>query len=363
MANERFEDKAYSQVKAPGSSRRRTYEGKTEPEKPEDEKQELEIERSISVISSSGERLRITCDDTGCSFVSPQDGHGIINQDNGDVVIVTGGGGNGKVCGGRFLINTKGGQIVKSGPVYNEYTASPPATPDPAKGEGSDTTETASKGQVACSNMYYGDAITECHGEVRIKGTNIVLEAKDVLTLIGTSKVLIQAGPSGGGEIQLNAGQIKQTAGQSIEDILGQKSTTVAEKTDLQFDPRASVNIISPGHVNHQILGDFKQNIGGVANITVLGKPSVPPLVEERAASYMLTTAAGGVMLTSAALFDINSGKTTFKTADLEVNSAKTDIKTADLNIDSAKVDIVGSGDVSITGANVKITGALIYLN
>ena len=48
--------------------------------------------------------------------------------------------------------------------------------------------------------------------------------------LIGTSKVLIQAGPSGGGEIQLNAGQIKQTADQSIEDILGQKSTTVAEK-------------------------------------------------------------------------------------------------------------------------------------
>ena len=331
MANERFEDKAYSQVKAPGSSRRRTYEGKTEPEKPEDEKQELEIERSISVISSSGERLRITCDDTGCSFVSPQDGHGIINQDNGDVVIVTGGGGNGKVCGGRFLINTKGGQIVKSGPVYNEYTASPPATPDPAKGEGSDTTETASKGQVACSNMYYGDAITECHGEVRIKGTNIVLEAKDVLTLIGTSKVLIQAGPSGGGEIQLNAGQIKQTADQSIEDILGQKSTTVAEKTELQFDPRASVNIISPGHVNHQILGDYQVNVGGVANMIATGLPSTPPLIEDRTNSYSIRTTgvAKGISLDAA----------------------------TDVNINAfAAVNITGVG-------NVNIKGALIFLN
>tara|TARA_B100000035_G_C21029030_1_gene567482 strand:+ start:2265 stop:3260 length:996 start_codon:yes stop_codon:yes gene_type:complete len=331
MANERFEDKAFSQVKAPGSSRRRTYEGKTEPEKPEDEKQELEIERSISVISSSGERLRITCDDTGCSFVSPQDGHGIINQDNGDVVIVTGGGGNGKVCGGRFLINTKGGQIVKSGPVYNEYTASPPATPDPAKGEGSDTTETASKGQVACSNMYYGDAITECHGEVRIKGTNIVLEAKDVLTLIGTSKVLIQAGPSGGGEIQLNAGQIKQTADQSIEDILGQKSTTVAEKTDLQFDPRASVNIISPGHVNHQILGDYQVNVGGVANMLATGLPSTPPLVEDRTNSYAIRTTgvAKGISLDAA--------------TDVNINAL-------------AAVNITGVG-------NVNIKGALIFLN
>ena len=211
--------------------------------------------------------------------------------------------------------------------------------------------------------MYYGDAITECHGEVRIKGTNIVLEAKDVLTLIGTSKVLIQAGPSGGGEIQLNAGQIKQTADQSIEDILGQKSTTVAEKTELQFDPRASVNIVSPGHLNHQILGDYQQNIGGVANIKVLGKPSVPPLIEERTSSYSLTTVAGGVTLTSASLFNINAGKTTFTTADFDLISALTSIKTADVSVDSAKVDIVGSGDVSITGANVKITGALIYLN
>ena len=33
------------------------------------------------------------------------------------------------------------------------------------------------------------------------------------------------------------------------------------------------------------------------------------------------------------------------------------------IDVDADKVDIVGAADVSITGANVRLTGALIYLN
>ena len=36
---------------------------------------------------------------------------------------------------------------------------------------------------------------------------------------------------------------------------------------------------------------------------------------------------------------------------------------TANFDVTSAAVNITGSADVSITGANVRITGALIYLN
>ena len=332
-----------------------------EPVKVDDESQQLEDEQKEYKVIFNNQSFAMIVDEGGARWANKK-GHANIDiQNNGDVIILSGSGGNGKACGGRILINTKSGKVEKHrGPVITEASASPKS---PTKGEGSDTTESSAKDNLACSNLYYGDAITECHGEVRIKATNIVIEAADVLSLVGKSKVLIQAGPSGGGEIQMNAGKITQLADTREEITTGQIMKIVSEDTTLQFDPRASVNTVSPGHVNWQILGDFKQNIGGVANITVLGKPSVPPLVEERAASYMLTTVAGGVMLTSAALFDLNAGKTTFKTADLEVNSAKTDIKTADLNVDSAKVDILGSGDVSITGANVRITGALIYLN
>ena len=30
------------------------------------------------------------------------------------------------------------------------------------------------------------------------------------------------------------------------------------EDTDLQFDPRSSKNIVSPGNVNHKVLGTYK---------------------------------------------------------------------------------------------------------
>ena len=36
---------------------------------------------------------------------------------------------------------------------------------------------------------------------------------------------------------------------------------------------------------------------------------------------------------------------------------------TANFDVTSSAVNITGTGDVSIEGANVRITGALIYLN
>lgn len=329
---QRFDDKLYDSVKAPNSDRNRMNEfrdKKTVEPTTKDEEQAPEIERKVTVLLN-GKEFCITCDDSGTSMVDTLEGHGISVQKNGDIIMISGSGGNGKACGGRFLINAKGGQLAKyEGPVITEASAANPA--DSSKGEGSDTTESAAKDKVACSNTYYGDAITECHGEVRIRGTKVVIEAADVLSLVGKSKVLIQAGPSGGGEIQLNAGQIKQTADTSIEEILGQKSTTVAEKTDLQFDPRASVNIISPGHVNWQVLGDYQQNIGGVANIVATGLPSVPPLVEDRTNSYAIRTTgiAKGISLDSV--------------TDVNINAAL-----------QANITAIG---------NVNIKGALIFLN
>jgi hypothetical protein len=142
------------------------------------------------------------------------------------------------------------------------------------------------------------------------------------------------------------------------EIVIGQSMKFGAgEDTDLQFDPRASKNIISPGNVNHKVLGDYKikslrrMEIRGIASLFM----SSPATTTVQGLAGMIVNGPGGM--------NLNSAKTTFETADFNVISAKTDFKTADFNLDAAKLDLTGTGDVAITGANVRLTGALIYLN
>ena len=129
------------------------------------------------------------------------------------------------------------------------------------------------------------------------------------------------------------------------------------EDTDLQFDPRASRNVVSPGNIHHTIAGDYKvkslrtATVNGVAGLFM----SSPASTTVQGLAGMIINGPGGL--------NIAAAKTSIETADLDLVAAKTDITTADLNIDAAKVDITGSADVSITGANVRLTGALIYLN
>ena len=70
-----------------------------------------------------------------------------------------------------------------------------------------------------------------------------------------------------------------------------------------------------------------------------------------------------GMIINGPGGMNLNSAKTTFKTADFDVTSAKTDFITADYSVTSAKVDVTGSADVSIKGLNVRLSGTLIYLN
>ena len=91
--------------------------------------------------------------------------------------------------------------------------------------------------------------------------------------------------------------------------------------------------------------------IKGVASLFM----SSPATTTVQGLAGMIVNGPGGM--------NLNSAKTTFETADFNVISAKTDFKTADFNLDAAKLDLTGTGDVAITGANVRLTGALIYLN
>jgi len=348
------------QVQAPGTSQQRNYDGKTqkEPTKP-DETQDTEVKREITVVFNN-KRYAMVCDDNGCSWVDKGPGNGITISKNGDIVMVSGGGGNGKTCGGRLLINAKGGQMIKSGPIVTEASAK--STSATNAGEGGQTTESSAKDKVACSNVYYGDSITECHGEVRIKGTNIVLEAADVLTLQAKSKIIIQAGPNGGGALQLNAGKITSVTDNVESIITGQKTEISSETTDIQFDPRATKNIVSAGHINWKILGDYQQTIAGVSNTIVAGGVIAPPLVVDRTSSYKVLTTAAGVSLTSASLFNITAvGPLT------QASNATTITSTTFLNMiaGTGASILTGTGNVDLTATagNINVKGLMIYLN
>jgi len=130
-------------------------------------------------ILVNGETVQISEDFTGTHVQNKDEGHGFHIQKNGDIVILSGSGGKGKGCGGRLLINTKNGQITKSGPITEEVNASSSSATE----DGSSTTEGAANSQVAYSGSFSGDHEVEIQGTKYVKARDIVLDATDTLTL------------------------------------------------------------------------------------------------------------------------------------------------------------------------------------
>ena len=262
----------------------------------------------------------------------------IALQSGGSIMIVTGeknvekGAGSGKLC-----IHSHGQQQKHEQRSNIEYSS------------GEDEEDQA------LNVIAYGDVVEEAVGSERhIKAQKIVITAAEELFLVGKSQVFIQAGSAGGGTITMNAGSIEQVTNNSKEVILGQKMIFgAAEDTKVNFDPRSSINAISPGHVNHKILGDYKLWVGGVEQHIVAGGPAVPPLVKDRSNTYSVKSVLGNASVDVAAgAANITSSTATNITAGGAANITA-----------GAAVAITGTGDVSVQGANVRITGALIYLN
>jgi len=273
----------------------------------------------------------------------------------GTIRLITGvhdpnrGAGSGKLC-----IKTNGQQQLHTEPSIIQYNA-------------------GGENKEALNILAYGDVTHESRGgEYTIRATKITLISDEELTLQGHGGVKIQAGQSGKGTIDMVCGSLTQRAVNYKEVISGQKRTVgVSEESVVQFDPRASVNIVSAGSINHKIIGDYAQQIGGAYHTDVLGKKIPGGLLTGTGIlnAYQLRTLVGKAEIKTGNL-DLTSAKTNVTTADLTLNSAKTsfktanfDVKSANFDVDAAKVDIVGAADVSITGANVRLTGALIYLN
>ena len=206
----------------------------------------------------------------------------------------------------------------------------------------------------ALNVLCYGDVVEQIIGGTKhIIATKIEITATEELVLNGQT-IKLQAT----GDIEMGAASVTTAQVNKKDIVIGQKmSFGAGEDTDLQFDPRASKNVISPGNVNHKVLGTYK-----IKSLRRMEVNAVTGLFMSTPATATLQGLAG-LIVNGPGGMNLNAAKTTFTTADFNVVSAQTDFKTADFNLDAAKLDLTGSADVSITGANVKITGALIYLN
>jgi len=220
----------------------------------------------------------------------------------------------------------------------------------------------------ALNIMCFGDVVEDAKGSERhIKAAKIMISATEELVLSGAT-ITIQAN-NGQGNIQMFAGNIEQTSANKKDIVIGQvMKFGVSEESTLQFDPRASVNWVSPGHVNWKILGDYEQWVGGGFSQIIAGGLPVPPLIKVRDNIFKIVTtgpqlyestmgiaqiagggiavaAGGGVTIDAGAAFSANAAGSASMAAGSTVNITSAD-----------KINIIGVG-------NVKIKGALIYLN
>ena len=321
----------------------------------------------------NGERIILYTDKWGASLQDKLEGHGIHIQKNGDVAILTGKGGKGNACGGRLLVNTAKGQLVKSGPIVTEVVAS---KVDPGEGEGSSTnTETAT----AISTVAYGDSTEEVVGaEKTIKAEHITLDA-DTITLRAGSKIFVDA-PE-----WVEVIGMKKSIVDSSDEITTQKVSEVKEETTLTFDPRGSKNIVTRGHLNHRILGDYALKVDGYMDLQVMGGiPVGKPLIENRSAALTIGVNGekngGKFFVFTKGTFDLASGITTgdlflSTLGKFETSSTKeTKIEaTTEVKLDATtKVDITATEDIDIKATkdvnieatqNVNVKGIKIYLN
>lgn len=231
---------------------------------------------------------------------------------------------------------------------------------------------TENEGQ-AVNVLCYGDYVEQVIGAERhITATKVVITATEELSLNGQT-IKIQAQ----GDIEMAAGAINTAQVNKKDIILGQRmSFGAGEATEMQFDPRSTQNLISPGNLNQKVLGDYQLTTGGVMNVKAIGGPGI--LVKDRVAGLFMSSLTNATVLGTAGMIvsgpagmNLNSGgnlsviatDTDIVTANLGLTSAATTVTTADLDINSAAVNITGAADVTITGANVRLVGALIYLN
>ena len=320
--------------------------------------------RTEYTVLVNGERITLYTDKWGASLQDKLEGHGIHIQRNGDLALLSGKGGKGKACGGRMLVNTAGGQLIKSGATTAEYSGS---KNNPVEGGGSSDN---SENSTAYSGMYWGAKTEEVKGTYTVNAQHIELVA-DTISLKGESKIIIETP-----ELIQNIDSAESKIVTEKKDVTS-SNTEVKEETTSTFDPRGSKNIVTTGHLNHSILGDYALQVDGFMDLQVQGKSFNIMLVENRSAALTIGVNGekngGKFFVFAKGTFDLASGLTTgdlnlSTLGKLQTSSTKeTKIEaTTDITVEATKGITMEAKTDNITidaKKDVVIEGAKIYLN
>jgi len=334
-------------------------------------------------ILVNGETVQISEDFTGTHVQNKDEGHGFHIQKNGDIVILSGSGGKGKGCGGRLLINTKNGQITKSGPITEEVNASSKSATE----DGSKPNEGSGGSEVAYSGSFSGDHEVEIQGTKYVKARDIVLDATDTLTL-RANKVIVAAD-----EWTEDTGLKKTVVDTEEEEITSQRTSEVKEDTSKQYDTRASKNIVGTGNISQKIQGDLSVLVAGLMDLQVQGgMPKGIPLIKNRSAGLNIgingPKSAGSLQIEAKDLIKIgttggsvdvtaNEGLSLFANDDVDIQGmmntnvlatdGKVTVKGQRVKVETTggDIDIEAMTDVKVksTTGDFTVTALKIYLN
>ena len=228
-------------------------------------------------------------------------------------------------------------------------------------------------------NMHVnGNMVVDASGDgVVVRGHDITIIAGNMLTLKGM-QVNIDAN-NGAGAINMFGGIVQTVTDTKNDFVTGQaKLRNFGEITDVQYDPRGTTNIITTGHINRKIVGDYELWSAGIMSIKAAGTVSMIPLVLNRLNTLKITTGIGNVSIDPSGSFLVDAKLSAEIKAltdiDIKTTGGSFNLKgSAKSTIDSeGGLDIDSKGDINIeTPARVKIKGttevaidsAQIYLN
>ena len=259
---------------------------------------------------------------------------------------------------GKFNIVSRGGQIIKTGPTVIERRGFKKSFlqkdyPDEI---------------IAAEETNYGDVTEVTHGTLRIKATNIILEAVDTFAIEAGDSLTVHTK----GSIIQNTGRYESSF-DTKEEFGDRAKIKVLQRLMEGNDPRGSDDIVIAGHVNRRFGGDYSADVGGISSTAILGNKALPgvPLVKNRSHGLHIGLTApsvgfGGVNIDSrTGAMNLLAGANMKMSAGALFNLTTIGLTSinsgADLNMSSAKAIGIASGGLAApSGAlgDVKIRAA-----
>ena len=226
-----------------------------------------------------------------------------------------------------------------------------------------------------------GNYTEQTAGGQRYIEANIVhIKAIDQLILEGENGIRMITG----GDIVRSATDETNIVDNKMDVIFGQDlKTGVKENTTVSFDPRATQTVLTPGHLNHKILGDYKLWVAGNYQHWTAGLQPGTKLIKNAPASVDIRSFLDDLKIKAKKgiemITDTEGIYAEAKKGDIDILTKEGDMNfgsTGDARIESTSGDLTLKGkettsisgksvEIDSTGGDVKIatTGGIIKLN